>query len=108
MLLTGHRCACMTGTRCEGPCGAVSLLLPALPRRVTGKAKAAKAAADARQDATLALSQALPRLLRKFSTDDTQVRASRCDLSHPCMGLLCAGAGSLLSGLHFCLPTHRA
>lgn len=44
-------------------------------RKIAGKAKAAAAAASARQDITLALSQALPSLLRKFNTDPTKVLA---------------------------------
>lgn len=40
---------------------------------MAGKAKAAAAAASAQQDVTLALSQALPSLLRKFQTDPTKV-----------------------------------
>jgi hypothetical protein len=57
---------------------------------VTGKAKAAAAAAGARQNATLALSQALPALLRKFSTDPVRVLLS------PCQNWLSLPLGSML------------
>lgn len=40
-----------------------------------GKAKAATAAASARQEVTLALSQPLPALLRKFQTEPRKVIA---------------------------------
>ena len=46
-----------------------------------GKARAATAAASARQEATLALSQPLPALLHKFQTEPRKARAPR---SSPC------------------------
>lgn len=53
-----------------------------LVRRVTGKAKAAAAAAGARQEATLALSSALAPLLRKFQTDAVKVPSLPSLLAH--------------------------
>ena len=69
---------------------------------MTGKAKAAKAAAEARQDATLALSQALPQLLRKFSTDDMRVRTAA--VACPLTGLGIRMAIPVSFGAFICLP----
>ena len=52
-----------------------------LCRTVTGKAKAAAAVASARQDITLALSQPLPALLRKFQTEPIKARKHSLALS---------------------------
>ena len=68
--------------RCHIPCclmgSSVCALLTgsiAHCRKVMGKAKAATAAASARQEVTLVLSQPLPALLRKFQTEPTKARA---------------------------------
>ncbi len=71
-------------------------------RRVAGKAKAAAAAANARQDVTLALSQALPSLLRKFQTDPTKV-SPVCSVSHP----LCPHMPDVLHELLYSLPEDK-
>ncbi len=63
-------------------------------RKVMGKAKAATAAASARQEVTLALSQPLPALLRKFQTEPRKAR-TQCT---PSLTHKLAGSG-LSSGL---------
>ena len=59
-----------------------------------GKAKAATAAASARQEVTLALSQPLPTLLRKFQTEPRKVRLQ-------CTALLSTGLSGRKEAQHW-------